>query len=264
MKIYEIIGIVSIILCILTGLLTAEQTTTFTSTDDDNLTFIPGLGAVVKMNEKAMTIEMIPPAADRAEECRAVDLKNGDEILMLNGKRIKSIDQFDELYTAIDTGDDVKFGIRRDGAMMIASYIKPKAEAGGQKIVMMTTTMGDAEPSADGGGQMKKMVIGGDGPGGAVPFLDAGLVLKDGDNGVTVDAVISNIDVAMTGTRPQEGDIITALQGTAITSTAEFMKQFAKIEIGAKVELTFSHGGVSSTAEFEKKKQEPAMIMKSH
>ena len=44
---------------------------------------------------------------------------------MMNGKRVKSVKDIKAIYESIAIGDEIKFGLKRDGNMMMAALKKP-------------------------------------------------------------------------------------------------------------------------------------------
>jgi len=87
---------------------------------------IDELGAVIVSEDSSLTVQMVMPAQDRPAEYQAVDLQAKDQILMLNGKKIISIQDLDEGYQKIDVGQDVQLAIKRGKDRMIVSF--PKAD----------------------------------------------------------------------------------------------------------------------------------------
>jgi len=64
----------------------------------------------------------------RAEGYEEIDLKEKDEILMVNAKRVKTVQEFEQLYKETAVGETLKLGIRRDGRLLLESFEKLAAE----------------------------------------------------------------------------------------------------------------------------------------
>lgn len=84
-------------------------------------------------------IGAIPPADQREKQYRNVDLQKDDEVVFVNGKKIKSISDFKKYYNEIKTGAEVKFGIRRNSQSMIITFTKAEPSKGNKKIMTITT-----------------------------------------------------------------------------------------------------------------------------
>ena len=97
-----------------------------------------------KPGEKYLKIGMMPTKGNLPKEFESIDLQEGDRILMLNGKRVKSIGDLRDVYEALAVADSVQFGIKRDDQMRIVSYLKPKDEMeGGGHMVGDVRLMAD-------------------------------------------------------------------------------------------------------------------------
>ena len=75
-----------------------------------------------RLNE--VKVVFVTPAQRRGKAYRDVDLKTEDRILMANGKRIKTVADFKELYESLPVGEELKMGLRRGEEMRMASFQK--------------------------------------------------------------------------------------------------------------------------------------------
>ena len=82
--------------------------------------------AMVVIAEKndALEVQMVLPAFGMPEGYEDIDLKTFDKILMINRKRIKTLEELKKIYNELDTGETVKLGIKRDEETFIVSFPK--------------------------------------------------------------------------------------------------------------------------------------------
>ncbi|MDP2038694.1 MAG: PDZ domain-containing protein [Ignavibacteria bacterium] len=121
---------------------------------------LPEIKGIVLVENGKIVIGPIPDKDQRDGEYKNLDLAQGDEILFVNGKKIKSIEDFKKYFGEIKTGSNVKFAVQRDKDRFIVEFKKAEEAKGGQKIMRFTTD------GKDGGkGNVKtengKVIIGG-------------------------------------------------------------------------------------------------------
>ncbi|MFA7419311.1 MAG: PDZ domain-containing protein [Melioribacteraceae bacterium] len=119
---------------------------------------LPEIKGIVLVEKGKVVIGPIPDKDQRDGEYKSLDLAQGDEILFVNGKKIKSIDDFKKYYGKIKTGDNAKLAVQRDKDRFIVEFKKAEEAKGGQRIMQFTT-------DGKGGGNIKvekgKVIIGG-------------------------------------------------------------------------------------------------------
>ncbi len=249
-------------LCLMSATVLAGQMKTMTFEADDAF-ILPGLAAIILPDGNYLKIKMIPPKEQLPKDFQDVDLKEGDLILMLNGKRLKTIEALRNRYDSLAPADSVQFGIKRGQAMMIVSYLKPTEEQmAGQQMMMVTKEIGDGHDSPTGTATKVKMVGGGDGPE-PILAMDAGVIFTEKDGSVQVMVVIGNVETELTGEPLKEGDKLVSIQGEKVTTGDAFRKQYESIEIGTKVKLVYTREGTEHSLEFVKAKSENLMMQKS-
>ena len=59
--------------------------------------FINELAAVVTEVDNSLKVEHAMPADKRSEEYRTIEIKNDDEVLMLNKQRVKTVAEFKQI-----------------------------------------------------------------------------------------------------------------------------------------------------------------------
>lgn len=284
MKVRALTLLIGASLCLCMGFLggpTAKSETKTMSFSSDDAFFLPGLGAVIMAHDKKLTIDMMPSSENIPKELRSVDLKQGDQILMLNGKRVKNIADLREKYEALAEADTVEFGIKRGKNMQIVSFLKPEdsMQGSGHRIMMMTSegpppgseeeggsftkvmTMGGGE--GESGAVTKVMTMGGDGNVSPILAMEAGVMFAEKDGGVEVMVIIGNAKTELTSGPLKEGDRLVSCQGEAVTGGEAFRKQFESIKVGTTVTLVYMRDGAEHTVSFPKAKTQPMMMRKS-
>jgi S1-C subfamily serine protease len=229
--------------------------------EKSSVQIIDELGAIIVWEDSNLMVQMVAPAKDRPVEYRAVDLQIKDQILMLNGKKIETIQDLDEGYQKIDIGKDVQLAIKRGNDRMIVSFPKadPEKQTNSRILIMRTESdlpidqLKEAEPG------IKTITID-DIAGEIYPVLGAGIiVIEDGSN-VKIKELLPNATGIYGDVMVLEGDIIKSLQKKDITSVAQFSDNFKQIPVGDDVDLLILRDNELIEVSFDKK--EPPMIMK--
>ena len=101
---------------------------------EDDAEMLPEIKGVVLFEDGKIVIGPSPSADQRENEYQDLDLQSGDEIQFVNGKRIKTMEDFKKNYHAIKTGEEVKFGINRNNQRFIVTFKKAEAMKGEPKI----------------------------------------------------------------------------------------------------------------------------------
>ncbi len=217
---------------------------------------LPEVGAIVSMEDKQVIILDLLPLDSRAKEYQSVNLQNGDKLLMLNGKRIGSVEILKELYSAIKTGEEVKFGIRRENSMRMVSYKKGDEEAGGQMKVM-TMTSGGKESDMTFTQHDGSMNINIDGDAeGMRPILELGLIIGEEAGRVKILETLPTLEQAFPENKPQKNDIVSAINGKPVKAADEFMKIFDNTKIGDEISLDIERDGKTLNISIKKTKSE--------
>lgn len=193
---------------------------------------IPGPGALVVKEGRDLKVQFVPPAGNRPEQYREVDLQAGDLILMANGKRVKTIRELENAHTATAIGAEFKLGIQRGEQMMIVSFRK-------------------ADPKDLPQMKMKIVTSGGEG----TEILPAvGVILAEKGKKVVVDKILPMETSAVKGRDVQQGDVITSLNGERVESTKDFVARYDALDVGASVVWTLDRKGTTVSITFAKPK----------
>lgn len=227
---------------------------------------LPEIGAVIAQEGDQIKILAALPKDRRVKAYENVDLQEGDLLLFLKGKRLKSVKEFEQDYAAMAIGDTLQIGLRRKEDRLITAFAK-------------------ADPHSLPAPQMKKVMIGSDGTvtttnlsGGKgqimtkalepnaseiTPVMAMGAVIGSVDGNVKIlDKLpfpakeLENVDL-------QEGDVLQALNGRKIANVAQFNEDFEKIAAGAKVDLQYARKDKIMTASFTKPQAQGRMIFRT-
>ena len=169
---------------------------------------------------------------------------------MCNGKRVSKPEDMHAILDALEIGDTIKLGLRRDGHLQLASFSKadPKDLPG-------TMTM-SKETDGSSGMIEKRVTVGGGQGGGTVLVLDGGLVVAKGENGPYVLALLPGHEEKISGDMPREGDLILSINGELDTNLEAFQALYDEIPLGDKVTVKLSRNGEELTATYVKAKLE--------
>jgi len=216
------------------------------------ITIIQGIGAILKEVDGELIVEMMLPKDNLPKELRNVDLKKNDIVFMCNGKKVKTVDEFNAIVEALENGEEIKLGVKRGKGRLITTL--PKSEGEGQ-MMMMTTTVDDGggeESSVNMGGKMMN----------DVSFLSCGIVLQDTDGHVEVVALTPEFKTEDDGQKPDGGDILVAVNDTKAETAKALRAIYNKVADNDKVKLTFSNNGTEYSIYVIKKKDDGEVILK--
>lgn len=218
------------------------------------------VGAIASEEEGRVKIDVISPPYARPKAYESIDLKEGDIIMMANGKKVTSAKFISDMYDSLKIGDDLKMGIKR-----------------GEQMLMVTVKKADPETLPK-----RKMVIREGEPGKAMEFTSQGSMDIDpaikeitviGGAGIIIGVKEKHVVVAeklpmaaevLGDAAIEKGDIILNLQDLSITSVSEFEKAFEAIKVGDPVTITLKHGDTELKASFTKKDSKIRTIMKKN
>lgn len=226
-----------------------DGTTIMMSADD--VMFLPGVGAVVTSDGKRLKIDFIAPAENRDPAFKEVDLQEGDILMMVNGKRMKTIEQLRELFEALEVGAEIKLGLKRDKGMVMTSMTKADASQMGGMVMQITQ---DVEEGPDGGpGKMitKTMSFGG-GDNAVVPLMGLGIMLTDSDDNLIVGPKMQIQGMKVPETDLQPDDIVLSINDQAVKSAEQFSPIYDAIATGEQVSLKIKRGEKTLTVTFAK------------
>ena len=202
---------------------------------------IEEIGVIVVEQEHKLTVMASLPGRPGGGEIQRTNIKKDDEILMINGKRVKSLDKLKEIYEKISVDGQVKLGLERDGKMFLASFKKEKIETEGKKHAVMRMDAGGA----------KNMQ----------PWLETGFLLGEEDGKVKISNVISGVPTSIELKGIQKGDYIEEINNTKIKTVKQFFELFGALKTGNNVDMVFLHGGKRIKKSFKKPESMGKMVI---
>ncbi|MFQ5607629.1 MAG: hypothetical protein ACE5GA_06760 [Candidatus Zixiibacteriota bacterium] len=209
------------------------------------------IGAIVVQKEKNLEVLFILPEEGRLKEYRDVDIRVGDALLMLNGKRVKTVDDLSSIIEAAETGAELKFGVKSDKDMRMLSFNKADPD----RLPKMQTKMVTSGEGAEGGREMSFTSSGGfKGP--AVMLAGSGIVAGESDSAVIVAFLMEHAGGMPGGPDIAEGDEFISLQGKRITALDQLEELYDSVKVGDTVSLVLRREGEKITVSF--KKREPS------
>ncbi len=215
--------------------------------EDGEIAIVMGLGAIIKGGEKGLVIEIVPDKSNRDKKYKNVDIQNQDKIIMCNGKKVKTVDDLNAAMDAVEIGGEISFGVRRGKEMLIVSFPKADPSDGGNMMMMTTTIDGDGTDNETSimkdGVEMKDILM-----------LEAGMILKDIDNRVTVLALVPEFEQIIDGEKPQDGDIIISINGDKILTSKELNTIYNNIKYGDMITMIISRNAKEFKLSFSKPK----------
>jgi len=215
------------------------------------------VGAVIVDNGKEIKVLHAMPVDMRPKAYKDIDLKDGDVVLMCNGKRLKTLKELEEAYNGTAVGTDFKMGVKRGDERMIVAFAK--ADPKDLPKMQMTMSTGDG-PMPAGGGNVRRMVFGGPGQntGDIAPLMGLGIIVGKKDEVFKIVGVMSN---AAKGVDFKVDDIVESLNGEKISSTQQLAEMYEKLAVGAKLELKYKRDGKSMQASLNKPEAPQGRVM---
>ncbi len=195
---------------------------------------LPELGAILNGDGETIKFLMVLGAETRPKGYADVDVKENDELLMLNGNRIKSINALKELYEGLAAGDELKLGLRRDKQMFIAAFPKIDPENAPRMVV-------------------RTMEAGSDGSSSEIfPVPELQIMLAGEGDKVKVQSLPIDADSQIEGFDVQEGDIVTSLNGKPVISVKDFEIRYGSIQVGETIKMEVQRAGKTIVSTFAK------------
>jgi C-terminal processing protease CtpA/Prc len=230
------------------------------SMEGEGFFIIQEIGALLMQKEDTLRVDFLPPVETRPKDYASVDLKVGDVILMLNGKKVADAKQIEKLYKEIKSGEEVSLGIRRDGGLRMVRFTRadesklPKRQMmimrndgpGGDNEVQVQTSEGMKTFSGEG-----------------VSILPmTGLVIGLKNKQITVVGVLPMAAEMISGGGAKEGDVIVTANGTEFESTDKLVAFIDGLADGTKVEMVLRRDGKMATVSFVKTEGNVRKIIK--
>lgn len=213
----------------------------------EGLFMLPELGAAIVGESGKVVVRVMPPADRLPKGVQKADLKPGDEILMLNGKRVKTAAELKEMYEALKVGEEIGLGVKRGEAMHIVSIKKADPETLPKQQMMIKTVGGDSH----GKDVVTKTIKIPSGDNVKV-LTDAGLIIGEKDGGVVILGTLPEADELYSVEKVKDGDIIVSVQDKPVVSVKDLTATYKGIKVGDKVIITLSRDGKTIKTSFDK------------
>jgi len=201
--------------------------------------FLAEIGAVFYEDEDGVFVLAEGNKESRPEPNKDIDLRQNDIVMMMNGRRVKSLIGFQARYDSLEVGAAVKLGIRRGKELFISEFAKMDPDSLPQGKVMMVTSDGSGGMHASSSDGIAKKEISFSSKDGTFPLMGIGLVAQEGDNGPTVAGLIPGLEDIWEGETPAKGDVIVALNGRPIANTEDLDLAFSETKAGEKITVRF-------------------------
>lgn len=220
------------------GLLTAQEPKRMTrSFSSDNAVIIREVGVVIVEKNNKLIVDII--LGNHNQE--SSDIQKDDEVLMANGKKVKTAKDLQQQYENANVGDEFKIGLKRGENLMLAKFTKKSDEelnkAGGSMVMRMEKKEGEE----------------------ILPAL--GLAFGTKDKQVVVNGVLPTAANNFKTFSPTSGDIIVSINGKSVTKAESFIEAYDALEEGDTVTIVLSRDGKENTEIFKKPKPMGRMII---
>jgi PDZ domain-containing secreted protein len=232
----------------------------FTSRVDSSMEKIVGqpftlgeVGAVIVDNGKEIKVLHAMPVDMRPKAYKDIDIKDGDIVLMCNGKRLKTVKELEEAYNVTAVAADFKLGVKRGEERMIVAF----AKADPKDLPKMQMNISTTDGAMPGGGNVRRMVFGGGGQD-IAPLMGLGIIVGKKDDVFKIVGVMQN---TAKGADLKVDDIVESLNGVKITSSQQLSEMYEKIAVGAKLDIKYKRDGKSMQASLAKPEAPQGRVM---
>ena len=217
---------------------------------------------ILTSKDDTIKVMMVLPERLRPQGYGDIVLKENDEILMVNAQRVKTVQEFEELYNALEIGGTLKMGIRRKGELMIESFkkIDPEEMPEGANIMILNDMPGEEEGHE--GGMMRTFTMHGGDSEEMRPWFGTGLILGEEEGTLKVMRIMEGMTGALGKADIKEGDEIKSLNGQKVETLDKFFEMYEKLDTGSKVEIEYARAGKKMQAAFEKPNMQGRMMMR--
>lgn len=225
-----------IVLCLLfsTALSAQVMTRTFTTAGEGEIFQLPELGAIVAADSGKVYFLAVMEGGHRPAAYADIDVEEQDEILMMNGQRIKTVENLKTLYEVLEIGAEIKLGLRRNGQMFLISFPKINPEDAPRQVVR--TVIGD------GSGNVEDIY----------PMPGLQILLRPSGDKILVEKLHGLKEAPPAGSNFQDGDILVKLDGKVMTSINDFRSRYESVPPGQKITVEVSRNGQPVTSTFAK------------
>lgn len=228
-------------LCAVNILFAAQEPKRITrSFSSDNSVIIREVGAVITTKDDKLVVEVILGNNEK----ESADILKDDQVLMGNGKKLKSMKDLRDQYENIKTGEEFKLGLKRGKNLLITTFVKKSDEelnkaGNGRMMIRMEKKEGEE----------------------VLPAL--GLMFGTKNKSVVVNGTLPTASKNFKSFEPKQGDVIVSLNGKSVTSAEDFIEEYDKLKEGNSVTIVLSRNGKEMKETFSKPKPMGRVIMKN-
>ena len=222
------------------------------------------IGGILEQEKDQVKVSAVMPKDRRTQAYREVDVQAGDLVLFFNGKRIKSIKDLEQSYSALTIGDTIQIGLQRQEARFIASLTKadPKSLPVLERRRIMVGPDGKVTTEQMSGGESQRVVKTLEPYASEITRVMALGVVVGNVGGVV--QILDKLPVPVpAGVDLQEGDVLQTLNHHKIAGVAQLKEVFEKIAVGAGVELQYLRKDKTMTASFQKPEAQGGMMIRT-
>lgn len=246
---------IAIFIALATTVLSAQEMR-FQSAGEGEVFMIPEVSAVLRAEGEIVKVEMAMPVESRPAAYKDIDIKTGDIVLYLNGKRIKALKEFTSIYDSVKIGELVEIGLKRDDMRFISSFKKADPKDLPQRRTIVMRSDGGQVTTTDVGSDGKRMVMQPNEIEREMdelqPVMELGIILGGKKNLIQVARKLPIPVEGLGDTGFKEGDIFKSLNGKKLESLKQFTEMFTKLAVGDKVELEYEREKKMLSASFAK------------
>lgn len=217
-----------------TALSAQMVTRSFQTAGEGEIFQLPELAAIVVADSGKVRFLAVMSGEHRPAAYADIDAEEQDEILMMNGQRIKTAESLKTLYDALEVGAEIKLGLRRAGQMFLISFPKMDPKDAPRQVVR--TVIGDETGDTET----------------IYPMPGLQILLRASADKIRVEKLHGLKEAPPSGTNFQDGDILMKLDGKVMTSINDFRSQYENIPPGQKITIDVSRNGHPVTSTFTK------------
>ncbi len=124
----------------------SKQTVTI---EGENLFMFLEFILVIAEEDGKVVVTLGPPDGTLTGEYKDIDIRKGDEIKMLNGKRVRTTAAIREVYEKLEIGDEIKLGVKRGDEMFMVAFPKADPEKMKGRMMIRTDVVEDGEETEE-------------------------------------------------------------------------------------------------------------------
>lgn len=193
------------------------------------------LSAMIVQNEEGLQVEMIMGRGNTSEDPMTDELKRGDLIIMMNGKRVSDASTIREVYNSLPEGEEIKIGVRRGDTRFIVNAQKGDVPENASGQMVLSFDISDGEPPT------------------MLPEL--GLLITQNDQGIEIMSLLEPLLPDELKAENIEGYFITSINERSFETPLGIQQYLASLNVGDDILLEVEKDG--NALSLTLKKQEP-------